>query len=317
MKYTRTPRKIDGKKISRKSSLEDFKNMINSLDVDYSFVELVEHNKRNRVRMLHKKCGNIFETSTVNYYHGNSCPKCSKKNKLTFEEAMLKIRDVHGDQFSLNEDEFNNSYKNNRSKLNIKCTKCNSIFEKSLYHLVTAKQKCPICDTYKRHKDTSILSKQISVIDPLYELVGEYTDSYHEITIRHSLCGTEFSILPSNFLSHGQRCPKCNSYFTEGEIYKYLETKFGKEDIVRNHIFKDCRYKNLLRFDFYIKSINTIIEYDGEQHYKPIYGENELSLTKLRDSIKDNYCKINNIKIIRIPYWDKKNFVKILEENIE
>ena len=63
-----------------------------------------------------------------------------------------------------------------------------------------------------------------------------------------------------------------------------------------------------LRFDFYLPDYNTCIEYDGEQHfYNKESGWNNkkhLDDTQYRDNIKDNYCKQNNIKLIRIPYWD-------------
>ena len=48
-----------------------------------------------------------------------------------------------------------------------------------------------------------------------------------------------------------------------------------------------------------------IIEYDGEQHFKPIDvwgGEEALSNTRERDLIKNKYCFDNNIPLIRIPY---------------
>ena len=34
--------------------------------------------------------------------------------------------------------------------------------------------------------------------------------------------------------------------------------------------FKDCKDKRQLPFDFYLPSYNVCIEYQGEQHYRPI-----------------------------------------------
>ena len=47
-----------------------------------------------------------------------------------------------------------------------------------------------------------------------------------------------------------------------------------------------------------------LIEVDGEYHYKNVVGRNELLLQQQRDEIKNKYCKENNIKLIRIPYWE-------------
>ena len=68
--------------------------------------------------------------------------------------------------------------------------------------------------------------------------------------------------------------------------------------------FKTCKYKNLLLFDFYVNN-QYIIEYDGKQHFEAVKffgGEQQLQLQKTRDSIKTQWCKDNNIPLIRIPY---------------
>ena len=60
------------------------------------------------------------------------------------------------------------------------------------------------------------------------------------------------------------------------------------------------------RFDFYINN-QYIIEYDGETHYQYSghgwHNEEHLRKTQERDIIKNQWCKDNNIPLIRIPYW--------------
>lgn len=64
------------------------------------------------------------------------------------------------------------------------------------------------------------------------------------------------------------------------------------------------------RFDFYLPDYNCCIEYDGEQHFEYTQktgGWNTLKnfeKTQYRDLLKNKYCDDNNIKLIRIPYWD-------------
>ena len=59
------------------------------------------------------------------------------------------------------------------------------------------------------------------------------------------------------------------------------------------------------RFDFYINN-QYIIEYDGETHYQyNLHGwhsEENLKAQQERDIIKNQWCKDNNIPLIRIPY---------------
>jgi len=48
-----------------------------------------------------------------------------------------------------------------------------------------------------------------------------------------------------------------------------------------------------------------IIEYDGEQHYKPIPhygGEEGFDLRQKRDYIKTKFCQDNNIQLVRIRF---------------
>ena len=64
---------------------------------------------------------------------------------------------------------------------------------------------------------------------------------------------------------------------------------------------------------------NICIEYDGRQHFeivKKFGGLEGFIDTKIRDTIKNTYCKKNNIKLIRIPYWDFDNIEKILHKEI-
>ena len=73
----------------------------------------------------------------------------------------------------------------------------------------------------------------------------------------------------------------------------------------RNHTFKDCKYIMPLRFDFFLVDYNTIIEYNGEQHYKPIdmwEGQKGFEKQRIKDRIKVEYCRENNIRLIIIPY---------------
>ena len=87
-------------------------------------------------------------------------------------------------------------------------------------------------------------------------------------------------------------------------------------DFIEQHVFLDCRSnKNrVLYFDFFLPDYNCCIEFDGEQHEKGWKKDlSTLSDIQERDKIKDNYCKNNNIYLIRISYKDQN---KISEQYI-
>lgn len=74
-------------------------------------------------------------------------------------------------------------------------------------------------------------------------------------------------------------------------------------------------------FDFAIldddDNIIKLIEYDGEQHFHPVErfgGEEKFKIQQERDNRKNQYCKENNIPLLRIPYtdYDKINLELLL-----
>lgn len=87
--------------------------------------------------------------------------------------------------------------------------------------------------------------------------------------------------------------------------------------------FKDCKYKNVLLFDYaifnYNNELSCLIESQGKQHYEPIGyfgGINAFKEQQIKDKIKKEYCKKNNIQLLEISYWDFDYIECILEENI-
>lgn len=77
-------------------------------------------------------------------------------------------------------------------------------------------------------------------------------------------------------------------------------------NFLREKTFSDLKH-GLFRFDFYILDLNgapVIIEVDGEQHFKPIYGRQAFLKGQEHDRRKNSYCLANNIPLYRIPYWE-------------
>lgn len=62
-----------------------------------------------------------------------------------------------------------------------------------------------------------------------------------------------------------------------------------------------------LRFDAFLPEYNVAIEYDGEQHFRPVErfgGEEAFNRNVERDKIKNKYCIENGIILYRINYKD-------------
>ena len=64
--------------------------------------------------------------------------------------------------------------------------------------------------------------------------------------------------------------------------------------------FNSCKDNSYLPFDFYVDN-KYLIEYDGKQHFQD-GGFYDYKKTHLHDLIKSQWCKDNNIQLIRISY---------------
>lgn len=130
----------------------------------------------------------------------------------------------------------------------------------------------------------------------------------------------EFKQSPGKHLG-GQGCPKCKMSHGERKIEMFLI----QHNIQYEHQkkFIDCigLNKNKCKYDFYIPSLNLLIEFDGEQHFKPRFDittkENAVKRFKRLqelDKYKTWYAKKNKIRLIRIPYTKLKTIDKLLRE---
>ncbi len=144
----------------------------------------------------------------------------------------------------------------------------------------------------------------------------EYINGSEKIEIKCPK-GHIFKMMFYNF-KQGQRCPLCKESIGERKIEKFL----NNHDInyVREYRFDDCKNKRTLPFDFYLPDYNICIEFDGKQHFEYIEffdkTKEKFELRKRNDEIKNEYCKHNNIKLIRISYLDKDKIEDILHKEL-
>lgn len=120
----------------------------------------------------------------------------------------------------------------------------------------------------------------------------------------------------------GRGCTKCS--FSNGETIIYDLLLYYDIKFIPQYCFDDCKDKSKLRFDFYLVDYNTCIEMQGVQHFEPIdfagkgieWAENQFKELLIRDEIKEEYCKNNNIPLIRIPYWEIDNIESIIIQEL-
>ncbi|MNG10898.1 hypothetical protein D3C84_943960 [compost metagenome] len=133
---------------------------------------------------------------------------------------------------------------------------------------------------------------------------------------------------PDGFINRNSRCPYCSKGTSNGEkeilnYFKESDTRFNIQ-----YKFDDCKNIFSLPFDFALFDekdiIKFLIEFDGKQHFEPVdfggrgqdWAEKQFIKTQHNDKIKNQYCKDNNIKLYRIPYWKFDEIEEILHKLI-
>lgn len=124
-------------------------------------------------------------------------------------------------------------------------------------------------------------------------------------------CGNEFVTSIASFQNGKARCDVCAKSISryEEKFKSFLEA--NAISYIYQYTLNQCRDVLPLPFDFYIKDYNVLVEIDGEGHYHPcnfnqISNEKALlsyQTTIYHDRIKSEYCKQNNLKLLRIPYY--------------
>jgi hypothetical protein len=106
----------------------------------------------------------------------------------------------------------------------------------------------------------------------------------------------------------GKGCTYCGESEGSLQTWKYLETIEiigGRKWYKREKKYPNLKYIDCLRFDFYLKKFDALIEYNGEQHYFPVEcwgGKDGLLKRQMCDELKAQYCKDNNIPLLIIKY---------------
>lgn len=239
-----------------------------------------------------------------NLLHGGyGCPKCSKEifQKHTFKPYAQYVNELSSIYPKI---KCVGNYTCATVDALHKCLICGTEWMAEPRNILLGHCSCPQCrpNRTKTHDEYVLELKNVNTN---IEVLENYINSYTPILHRCKKDGNIWKAKPANILFNNQGCPQCKESHGEKAVRIYLE----KNNIIfeRQKTFDDCKDKNLLKFDFYLPYHNSVIEYDGIQHYRPIEwfgGDEEFNNIVKRDNIKNKYCQKNKIKILRIPYYN-------------
>ncbi|MDT9337763.1 hypothetical protein P3F01_15495 [Clostridium perfringens] len=257
--------------------------------------------------------------------------------KLNINQIKIYLNDINCKSELLS-----NEYVNAKTKLEFRC-ECGKLFKRTYESIKRSKKaKCASCS----HKG-KIMSKESKIktskarMKPIEEVLkvveGKMKCKYID---RYIKPGTRSTIIKFECKKHGiqeaywtnlvkrKSCPYCQKSFRgDSKMVRKLEQWFADNNIYyeKEKKFEGCKDKRELPFDFYIPSNNILIEIDGEHHFRPmgvwknkneIRSSSNFEYTQYHDKLKNSFCKDNNIKLIRIPYYKESEMFKIIREAI-
>jgi len=291
---------------SQRYTLEQFiakANMIH--EYKYNYVKVKYINIDTKVIIICKDHGEFYQ---IPYCHlqGNGCRECANLTKgqsqrYTLEQFIEKASEIHGDTYRY--DKVN--YINSQTKIIIVCKEHGEFQQNPGSHIQG--KGCPRC--VKRGRSQIYTTEQFIEKAKLihnniycYDKVN-YINSQTKIIIVCKEHG-EFQQTPCSHIQ-GTGCPRC-IHKTEEFLHQYIKQLYI--DVIPQYKSDWCINpvsNHKFEFDFYIPSLNLIVELDGGHHFnETYYNSDPVMMNKLKDIIKMKMAVNNGLHIIRMLQTD-------------
>ena len=260
----------------------------------------------------------------------NQRRKVNMLKLLTKEEFILRANRMHNNAYSYK----NMVYTGMRHKILATCPIHGDFTVQASNHVKYLPNKpqlapcgCPVCGKEKvikrniqgRMSWSEFVKRSTNLHNNRYQyLEYNYMGVEQKVSIVCPVHG-EFLQTGSAHLK-GSGCPKCKNSLGQTLVATILTQ--NNVEFIPEHSFVDCIGDiKPLKFDFYIPKYNTLIEYDGEQHYKPVKFHKQMTekqtyemfeRVQRYDKIKNDYALTNGFILVRIPYTERKNIPSIV-----
>lgn len=296
-----------------------FDNMKNYIIVNNIECEIVSEIPPKNIydKIIFKgKCGHEFERDWSHYTRKTNskdlCPNCFRKLKphrktITIEQYN-NLFSKYG--FTILENLKDGKKRKNDTKIEVKDKYGYKGFM-CYSNLQQRKEKCNFMPFSKFNKWSIYNIRHYFEMNNIKtKVISEQYIDYNTKIKFQCACGNYFYRTFPNKKDTNYVCIECSNKMSnlERNVKEYLDMNNIKYEMQKT--FEECRDKNALPFDFYIKDKNICIEVQGEQHYFPIIFGNysyekafdNFIKQQERDKIKKKYCEDNGIKLILLDY---------------
>lgn len=252
----------------------------------------IEDYKTKKIKIKFKcKKGHIYKQLPGSHLRGEGCPKCNGNLKKSPKQYYNECKE-NGYNLPIED------YVNGSTKIKHKCNNCGNIYKQTPSHHLHG-QGCPVCkgSFLKTNQKYYKECKEKGLDLPNGNYINAQTKITHTCSRGHVYKQRPYSHL------EGYGCPICNESHGERYIMNYLDEHNIKYESQKR--FHDLKDKTYLSYDFYLPDYNTLIEYQGIQHYKEkefFGGKKQFEKQQLHDKLKRKYAKNNGYKLLELKY---------------
>jgi len=245
-------------------------------------------NSRSIIEIICKIHGKFYMKAN-NHLNGQGCPECSGKKKMNKYAFIKKAQTIHNNKF----DYSNVIYKNNKTKIIIKCASHGEFLQTPNDHL--SGKGCFECTGIKRLTIDEFILKANLVHHNKYDYsLVNYINSKVPINIVCKIHGS-FWQTPTSHLS-GNNCNKCSYNCISKMESRWLDSlNIPIEYRQKSIIIDNIKY----RVDAFDPTTNTIYEFYGDYWHGNInkYDPDQINLRSKR-SFRELYEKTINRELI-------------------
>lgn len=282
-------------------------------------------NKNTQVEYNCDYCGKLFKVKKCKYettlnnpnkhlYCSSQCAKDAQKPKW---EDIVSLFDKYG--YIL----LSTEYIDAKSKLEYICP-CHQDKGSQFVRYNNLKHGfgCKYCGQDRTASSKRLTFDEVKMIFDRHDMIlldQEYKNTsipMKYICKHHPEVGIQY-MTTSN--AYKEYCPYCNVIRGEEIIIKYLSKQNIEFQLHKSYDDLHGLGGRKLSYDFYLPKFNMLIEYQGEQHERPIEyfgGEEQFLKQQEHDRRKREYAINNNIKLLEIWYYDFNNIEEILNKMI-
>lgn len=307
---------------------------------DYDYTQVDYKTKKTLITLRCKKHDIVFSRTFPNLMKGWGCPSCNKEQGKTWANVVTKNYDPSRRSERWTTERFIAESKAYHGEGVFDYSQCHYVNNDTPVTLIRIADGAVVnvlpyehlrndadygvqryyqgtTDKEKIHLLVRHLEENIET--PIYVPMQNIDDTSKRFKCVCPLHGEFVTSLAK--IRNGNCCPECDGSgesVGERNIRLYLQSKnikFKQEFRIEDKKYFDT----YARVDFYLPDLNTMIEFQGEQHYgianKAItHGSRKWQSQKKRDNHLRRYAADHNVRLIEVPYTFRSNVDTFLAE---